>query len=141
MKDTISRITSELTEKDMTSKNTRDLGTSGEKIAVEFLIANNYSILKTNFRVGRIGEIDIIAKDNEYICFIEVKTRRSSSFGTPSESVIHSKQQKIKLIASIYLSNSGNINNYVRFDVIEILMTNSNGINELQSINLIKNAF
>jgi putative endonuclease len=128
-------------ERDMATRNTRSIGTEGEQKAVEFLVTNNYSIIKINFRVGRIGEIDIIAKDAEYICFIEVKTRRSVNFGTPSEAVTFSKQEKIKLIASIYLSNTGNINKCVRFDVIEILMKNSNGVNEIQSINLIKNAF
>ena len=125
----------------MTSRNTRTLGTEGEQRAVEFLVANNYTILKTNYRVGRMGEIDIIARDGEYICFIEVKTRRSCSFGVPGEAVTLPKQEKIKLIAAIYLSNTGNMNKCVRFDVVEILMKNSNGINEMQSINIIKNAF
>ncbi|HEY5584128.1 MAG TPA: YraN family protein [Ruminiclostridium sp.] len=125
----------------MTSKNTRDMGTEGEQRAVDFLIANNYTILKTNYRVGRIGEIDIIAKDAEYICFIEVKTRRSYSFGTPGEAVTFPKQEKIKLIASIYLSNTGNMNSCVRFDVVEVLMVSINSTNEIKNINLIKNAF
>ncbi|MHB8061217.1 MAG: YraN family protein [Ruminiclostridium sp.] len=125
----------------MTSRNTRSMGTEGEQRAVEFLAANNYSILKTNYRVGRIGEIDIIAKDAEYICFMEVKTRRSFNFGTPSEAVTIPKQEKIKLIASIYLSSTGNMNKCVRFDVIEILMESINSTNEIRSINHIKNAF
>ncbi len=125
----------------MTSKNTKSLGTEGEQRAVEFLEANNYTILKTNYRVGRIGEIDIIAKNAEYICFIEVKTRKSYSFGLPSEAVTFQKQEKIKLIASLYLSNTGNTNKCVRFDVVEILMESINGTNEIKSINLIKNAF
>lgn len=125
----------------MTSRNTKRLGTDGEQRAVEFLVANNYSIVKTNYRVGRIGEIDIIAKNAEYICFIEVKTRKSYSFGAPSEAVTFQKQEKIKLIASIYLSNTGNTNKCVRFDVVEILMDSNNNTNIVKSINLIKNAF
>lgn len=125
----------------MASKKTRDMGTEGEKCAVSFLRENDYTILKTNYRVGRIGEIDIIAKDAEYICFVEVKTRRSYSFGMPVEAVNHKKQNKIKLIAEIYLSNTGNLDKCVRFDVIEILMKNSSSNNEILSVNLIKNAF
>lgn len=125
----------------MTDISTRRMGTEGEQKAVDFLIANQYSILKTNYRVGRIGEIDIIAKDAEYICFIEVKTRSSYSYGIPSEAVNFRKQQKIKQIASIYLSNTGNMDKCIRFDVIEILMTSINGTNEIRNINLIKNAF
>ncbi len=125
----------------MLSRNKKNLGNEGEKRAVEFLIANNYSILKTNFRVGRIGEIDIIAKDAEYICFIEVKTRKSYSYGIPCEAVTIHKQEKIKLIAAIYISNTGSINKCVRFDVVEILMESNNNINKIKNINLIKNAF
>ena len=128
-------------EIDMANKNTRAIGTEGEQRAVEFLIENGYTILKINYRVGRIGEIDIIAREGEYICFIEVKTRKSYSFGIPSESVTFKKQEKIKLLASIYLTNTGNIDERIRFDIVEILMKNNNGTNQINVINLIKNAF
>ena len=125
-------------EIDMANNNTRAIGTEGEQKSVEFLIENGYAILKLNYRVGRIGEIDIIAREGEYICFIEVKTRKSYSFGVPSESVTFKKQEKIKLLASIYLTNTGNIDKRIRFDIVEVLMKNNNDINK---INLIKNAF
>ncbi|WP_137695999.1 YraN family protein [Ruminiclostridium herbifermentans] len=125
----------------MANKNTRAIGTEGEQKAVEFLEENGYTILKLNYRVGRIGEIDIIAQDGEYICFIEVKTRKSYSFGVPRESVTFKKQEKIKLLASIYLTNTGNIDKPIRFDIVEILMKNNNDANEMNTINLIKNAF
>ncbi|QNU68836.1 YraN family protein [Ruminiclostridium herbifermentans] len=128
-------------EIDMANKNTRAIGTEGEQKAVEFLEENGYTILKLNYRVGRIGEIDIIAQDGEYICFIEVKTRKSYSFGVPRESVTFKKQEKIKLLASIYLTNTGNIDKPIRFDIVEILMKNNNDANEMNTINLIKNAF
>ena len=122
----------------MANNNTRAIGTEGEQKSVEFLIENGYAILKLNYRDGRIGEIDIIAREGEYICFIEVKTRKSYSFGVPSESVTFKKQEKIKLLASIYLTNTGNIDKRIRFDIVEVLMKNNNDINK---INLIKNAF
>jgi putative endonuclease len=125
----------------MTGRNKRAIGTEGELIAVNFLKTNHYEILKTNFRVGLIGEIDIIAKDCEYICFIEVKTRSSYRFGTPGEAVNFQKQHKIKQIASIYLSNTVSSCKCVRFDVIEILIKSINGINSIENINHIKNAF
>ena len=125
----------------MVNKSTRAIGTEGEQRAVEFLTQNAYTILKMNYRVGRIGEIDIIAREGEYICFIEVKTRKSYSFGVPSESVTFKKQEKIKLLASIYLTNTGNIDKPIRFDIVEILMKNINDTNEINKINLIKNAF
>ena len=124
----------------MSSSNKREKGAVGEQLAVRFLTDNNYNILKTNFRVGRIGEIDIIAKDAEYICFIEVKSRGTIRFGNPAEAVTLQKQKKIKLLAEIYLSNTGNSEKCVRFDVVEIIMKKSNN-NDIHDINLIKNAF
>ena len=53
------------------------LGALGEKIAKTFLIENNYNISSLNYRFGRFGEIDIIAREKDFICFIEVKTRRN----------------------------------------------------------------
>lgn len=125
----------------MTDKSTRELGTEGENRAIEFLSNNNYKIIEANYRVGKIGEVDIIAKEAEYICFIEVKTRRTSSFGIPSEAVNYRKQQKIRCVAQLYLSKTGNMNKCIRFDVVEVLMDSKNGISQVKSINLIKNAF
>ncbi|WP_024834605.1 YraN family protein [Ruminiclostridium josui] len=126
----------------MTDSNKREIGAAGEKEAVEFLQRNGYTILKANYRVGRLGEIDIIANENEYICFIEVKTRRTITFGTPGEAVNWVKQQKIRQIASIYLTNTRKMNTKVRFDVVEVLIEKSTGnANIVKSINLIKDAF
>lgn len=126
----------------MTDTNKREIGAIGEKEAAEFLQRNGYTILKTNYRAGRLGEIDIIANENEYICFVEVKTRRTNTFGTPGEAVTRIKQQKIRQIATIYLKNTRKMDTKVRFDVIEILMdkTKANA-NSVKSINLIKDAF
>ncbi len=125
----------------MNDINNRRKGAAGEQIAVDFLIRNNYSIIKTNYRVGRIGEIDIIAKDGEYICFVEVKTRNSYDFGIPSEAVNPEKQHKIKTVASIYLSNTGKTNSCVRFDIVEIKMKKKNETYYTERLKLIKNAF
>ena len=125
----------------MAEKNNRKTGAEAEAQAVQFLKEKNYSILKTNYRVGRFGEIDIIASCDEYICFIEVKSRRSSTFGTPGEAVTPSKQKKIRQLASIYLANSNYLNNCTRFDVIEIILSEHAGTSEIKSINHITNAF
>ncbi len=126
----------------MTDINKRRLGADGEEKAVQFLLKQGYKILKTNFRVGRLGEIDIIAGIGEYICFIEVKTRRSLTYGTPGEAVTASKQKKIKQLASIFLSKTFNAKQYIRFDVIEIILSQEKyTTDEIVSINHIKNAF
>ncbi len=126
----------------MTDINKRRLGADGEEKAVQYLLKQGYKILKTNFRVGRLGEIDIIAGIGEYICFIEVKTRRSLTYGTPGEAVTASKQKKIKQLASIFLSKTFNAKQYIRFDVIEIILSQEKyTTDEIVSINHIKNAF
>lgn len=127
---------------DATKRNKRSFGNVGESIAVDYLRKNNYSILVRNYRVGRLGEIDIIARDGEYICFIEVKTRSSTIFGMPSEAVNFRKQENIRMLASIYLSNFKLHDNNIRFDIVEIIGTkNSTGSFNASSINLIRNAF
>ena len=83
--------------------NKRGFGNVGEQIAAEYLVKNGFKILDRNFRYGRFGEIDIIAVENEYICFIEVKTRTSSLFGTPIEAVGYEKRKKIKALAWTYI--------------------------------------
>jgi len=126
----------------MTGMDTVRLGAAGEEKAVEFLLENNYAILNRNYRISRLGEIDIIARDAEYICFIEVKARRSKTYGTPGEAVISSKQNRIRKIAAIYLSRNHSFNICVRFDVIEIIFSGTKGSNYvINSINHIKNAY
>lgn len=101
--------------------NKRQLGGSYEKIAGEFLIAKGYEIIEYNF-FCKIGEIDIIAKCDEYICFVEVKYRKNKNAGMPIEAVTFSKQRKISKTAMYYcLTHNINENQSVRFDVVGIL--------------------
>ena len=121
----------------MNKKNKRSFGTDGENIASNFLSKNNYKIIKRNFRAGKIGEIDIIAQEDEFLCFIEVKTRRNSLFGSPSEAVDKRKQANIIRLANIYISIYKIKNMNIRFDIIEIFFLSD----DEYKINLIKNAF
>ena len=95
------------------------LGRAGEIKAADFLKKEGYKILKTNYKTY-LGEIDIIAKDGEYVVFIEVKTRSSEDFGAPSEAVNSRKIDKYYKVASEYLQSQGKIDSPCRFDVIEI---------------------
>ena len=115
--------------------NRQSLGRQGETTAISFLQARGFIILETNYRT-KLAEIDIIAKDSNTICFVEVKTRRSLKKGLPRESVNYSKQKKIILGASFYLKKTKQHNSRVRFDVVEVLKKDSGF-----DINLIKNAF
>jgi len=118
----------------VTNRNQK-IGQTGEKAAAQFLCRNGYTLLEQNYRAP-FAEIDIIAKEGNCICFIEVKTRTSLKRGLPRESVHHVKQQKIISGASFYLKEKKIFNHQVRFDVIDIIFTS-----ETPEITLIRNAF
>ena len=96
------------------------LGVSGEQQAKKHLIKQGYKVLETNYKTV-LGEIDIIAKKDDFIVFVEVKTRSNTKFGLPRESVTPYKQNKIRTVATYYLKTKNMLNFNVRFDVIDIL--------------------
>ncbi len=128
-------------DKNMQRKNKKALGSLGEHLAVKFLSGKGFEVLATNYRVGRMGEIDIIAREKEYICFIEVKTRTDTTYGAPSEAVDRRKQIKIIRLAAIYMSQNKLERYSARFDVVEVLLDHSNGCLKPKSINILRNAF
>jgi len=121
--------------------NKREFGKRGEQIAADYLREIGFEILETNFRSGRYGEIDIIAAEKEYICFIEVKTRTGSLFGTPAEAVNHAKREKIRKLAWIYLKQKKIGERDIRFDIVEVTGRRINGSFLPEKINLIRGAF
>lgn len=117
--------------------NKKQLGSSGEDVAVKFLEKNGYKILHRNFRC-KLGEIDIIAKEGNTIVFVEVKTRRNLKFGYPSEAVTAIKQKHMKRVAEYFILNLKSEDYTFRFDVVEVYM---NTKNEILDVKLIKDAF
>jgi putative endonuclease len=105
--------------------NNRELGNVGESIAEEILKSRGYQIIKRNFRC-RYGEIDIIAKHNGKLVFVEVKTRKGEHYGTPEEAVGYWKQKRIRRLAEYYLIKSNDNHSYCRFDVYSIYLKNDN---------------
>ena len=96
------------------------MGVKGEVLAEKFLKKEKYKIICKNYKT-KLGEVDIVAKDKDFLCFVEVKYRKSLNFGYPREAVTYQKQKRIKLTASVYLKSKYLSNVYTRFDVIEIL--------------------
>ena len=112
--------------------NNRSLGTEYEEKAADFLVGQGYQILKKNFRC-KSGEIDLIARDGGYLCFVEVKYRSGSVKGFPGEAITRSKIRRIVHTAQYYmLIHNYSLDTPCRFDAILILN---------QEITLIKNAF
>lgn len=113
-----------------------DLGSKGEKIAADFLRKKGYTIVCKNFRC-RSGEVDIIARQGGVLVFVEVKTRRSASFGSPAAAVTPRKQQQIAKAALEYLARENLFDTEARFDVVSILVA----ADEEPRIELIQDAF
>lgn len=111
------------------------LGNKGEKLACRYLKRKGYNILQCNYRC-KIGEIDIIAQKNEYLIFIEVKTRSSREFGEPFEAVTIYKQERLRRLAESYIVNNQDDKLNYRFDVISILFEDKK-----PAIEHIENAF
>lgn len=114
----------------------KELAKLGEEVAEKYLVSKGYSIIKKNFVFGK-GEIDIIAKDGEYLVFVEVKTRRNYDFGEPEYAITKSKQRQLKKIAEAYFYVNGIQEQLCRFDVITIVGEKE----EDMKINHIINAF
>lgn len=101
-----------------------ELGKRGEDVAEAYLIENNYHIIQRNGIYDR-NEIDIIASNQEFIVFVEVKTRSSSYWGNPEEAVSLTKIKRMVAAADHYL-NENDEDKPVRFDVIAVVITNDN---------------
>ena len=97
------------------------MGNYGENKAVSFLENYNYEIIERNFFCNK-GEIDIIAKKDKEIVFVEVKTRTSRKYGKPREAVDFYKKKHILNTAKYYLYINNLYNKYIRFDVIEVFL-------------------
>ncbi len=107
------------------------LGKQGEEIATTYLLRQGYIILDTNWRAGR-NEIDLIARDKDFLVIIEVKSRSSAQFAEPEESVTRDKQNALIRAANAYIYRK-NINLETRFDIISIIHNqNETRINHLK---------
>lgn len=101
--------------------NRHEIGSGYEKMAAAYLIEQGYEIVERNFSC-RFGEIDLVAREGEYLVFVEVKYRKDAKGGDPAEAVNFKKQQHIRHTAEYYLYSrrvSGEMP--CRFDVVAIL--------------------
>jgi putative endonuclease len=98
---------------------TREKGAAGEAYAVRFLRGQGFRILARNYRC-RLGEIDVVAREGDVLCFVEVKTRGGDLFGTPLEAVTAHKQGQILKAAQDYLIRHRHAECACRFDVVSV---------------------
>lgn len=97
-------------------------GAWGEAQAAEYLRKKHYELVAAGYRC-RFGEIDLIVKDRKYLVFVEVKLRKSAGFAKALEYVDVRKQDRIRITASMYLSQNPT-KLQPRFDVIEVYAPN-----------------
>ncbi|MCD8375644.1 MAG: YraN family protein [Oscillospiraceae bacterium] len=116
----------------------RQLGRWGEAQAAQWLRRHGYRLLAAGYRC-RFGEIDLIASDGKYICFTEVKLRKSADFGTAGQAVDLRKQQRLRQTARFYLAAHPTALQ-PRFDVAEIYAPEGTATKSPR-INYLKNAF
>ncbi|MBI5324433.1 MAG: YraN family protein [Ignavibacteriae bacterium] len=101
-------------------KSTREKGTEAEDKAVDILVNKGYKIIHRNFTYGRVGEIDIVAKEGETLVFVEVRSRKTKDYGSPLESVSPKKQRVLRKVAEgyYYINKLNDVES--RFDIIAI---------------------
>lgn len=114
------------------------LGREGEERVARYLKQNGYIIVKRNYR-ERFGEIDIIAENNTYLVFVEVKTRSEGAIVSGVEAVDRNKQFRVYKTGMSFLKRL-HIDLIPRFDVAEVTVTKSED-GEKWSLNYIENAF
>jgi putative endonuclease len=95
------------------------LGKLGEDLACEELTRRGYAILARRYRT-RFGEIDIVARDDSVLVFVEVKARRSRRCGGAVEAVTSWKRRRLAAIALDYLARANRLDARCRFDVVAI---------------------
>ena len=123
------------------------LGRLGEDIAADYLEKNGYRIVRRNQRFGK-NELDIVCEDDNYIIFVEVKTRsclypESGTFGIPSRAVDEGKRKNTVKASRDYLA-ANYINKQPRIDVIEVYMLEQKSAFKTPTVlkvNHIRNAF
>jgi putative endonuclease len=111
-------------------------GARAEDLAASALVERGHRILHRNYTL-RGGELDLVTRAPDgTVCFVEVRARRSSDFGTPAETISRQKRLRLVKAARHYLATKASPDAFCRFDVVEVL-----GEAPAAAVNVIENAF
>lgn len=113
----------------------KDIGKRGEDFAANFLRKKGYRIIERNFK-KRYGEIDIVARDKDILVFVEVKTRKSTEFGSPLEAITPWKLKALVRSCYYYKSIHPEFPEALRIDLVAIDLSPSGGVERME---LVKN--
>lgn len=126
----------------MAGKTRRSLGEWGEGIAAQYLTGQGFQILAQNWRLGRVGELDLVAQDGPVLVIVEVRTRRGRAFGSALESVTPRKQSRLSALAEAYAAEVG-WEGPIRIDVVSVersVAAGGEARNQDWEINHVRNA-
>lgn len=111
------------------------LGELGERVAARWLRQAGWTIVTHRFRNGR-RDVDLVARRDRTVAFVEVKARRGAAFGDPVEAVTWRKQRELTRSANVWIDRFGTADEDYRFDVVGVLFTG-----ERVRIRHVENAF
>ncbi len=112
------------------------VGQKGEQAARDYLEKQGYSIIETNYRC-RLGEIDIIARDEDMVVIVEVRAKTGLNFGRPEESINQEKARKLHRLALQYIQSNYHREISSRIDLVAVMIEKSSGL--VKDIKHIKN--
>lgn len=110
-----------------------EIGILGERVAGNFLQNNGYTILETNYRCPE-GEIDIIAQTDNYLVFVEVRTKTSFLYGTAAESITRAKMDRLRAVAARYTQEHEGLPENWRIDVVAIRLDPDGMLSHIEHI-------
>jgi len=113
-------VVAEVVQMGMSHRVASAIGEYGERLACEYLVGLGYVVIDRNWRCDQ-GELDIVAREGDCLVFCEVKTRRSTAFGPPVESVTPAKAARLRRLAVSWLREHMEHAEQVRIDVIGVL--------------------
>jgi putative endonuclease len=98
----------------------REVGAAGEEAAARYLAKHGFKLLHRNLHLGRLGELDIVAREHDTLVFVEVKSRLAGEALGGFENITAAKQKKLWDLGASYLVRHGGDHKAVRFDAVEV---------------------
>jgi len=124
----------------MYKKENYNKGKNGEEKALEFLLKKGFGLIEMNYE-NKIGEIDLIMTDKDWLVFVEVKLKVGDKFGTPEEMINKKKLSQIKRVAESYLVlEKKKIKRFEKFRIDAVCMVTDEG-KEILRINHYENVY
>ncbi len=110
-----------------------EVGILGERVAASYLRSNGYEILETNYRCP-YGEIDIVARKDDTLVFVEVRTKTTTLYGSPEESITRTKMEHLLAVVDDFITGHPGLPEERRIDVIAVRLEPDGQLSSLDHI-------